>query len=86
MPKTTFNGLLAVPSLADLGLVEQRSNEVAQVSFKEMSYTPLTSAILKYQIRDHYDGRFEFWTGQVVSPEFKIRENKPNQRIECISA
>ena len=68
-----YKGSLVVPSAADLGLVTLHPGEIAQIQLEKSSFRPLRSAMIEYEPRDHFDGRFGYWVGRTVCEPFDIK-------------
>ena len=79
MHKATYEGCQIVPSTADLALVALRPKEIAQIKFETTSPQPLKSVLIEYRLADHFDGRFGYWTGRVVSEELQVHR-KPEEK------
>ena len=72
--RNTFEERLVVPSLSELKIVTLMRNESAFYPFSFRSRKKLTKVNFKYQITDHYNGRFQYWTGEISTGNVIVKK------------
>ena len=65
-----------IPSASELRLVTINPGESAAIEFRYRAMRAIDSATVTYSPKDHFNGRFGFWTGTATSPPWKASENK----------